>query len=87
MAVPSSGTLSLLSLAKEKVHDDYTSGVSVTGPISLKDLTLGGNANGSNVSYDVTNGFSPSHPDNDESYGMQEFYFSCLNFGYHQRNV
>lgn len=74
MAVPSSGTLSLLSLAKEKVHDDYTSGVSVTGPISLKDLTLGGNANGSNVSYDVTNGFSPSHPDNDESYGMQEFY-------------
>ena len=40
MAVPSSGTLSLLSLAKEKVHDDYTSSNSVTGPISLKDLTL-----------------------------------------------
>lgn len=75
MAVPISGNeLSLLKIAREKVYDNYDSTSAVTGPISLKDVTQGGNANGSGTSFDVTNGFSPSHPDNDAAFGMQEFY-------------
>ena len=48
MAVPSSGsTKTMLGLAKEKVHDDYFSGSSITGAISMYDLVHGGNTNGS----------------------------------------
>lgn len=62
MAVPSSGTLEMLKLAKEKVHDDYNSSFSITFPISMYDLVNGGNTNGSGVSFDITNMNSCSNP-------------------------
>lgn len=78
MAVPASNNeLSLLKIAKEKVHDDYNSSSSVQSAISLKHVTIGGNDGvhmQSGTSFDVTNAISPSHPDNDVSYGMSEFY-------------
>ena len=40
MAVPSSGELSMLKMAKEKKYDDYNSGSSINPPISLFDLFL-----------------------------------------------
>ena len=73
MAVPSSGSISLAGLAAEKDKDDYTD-VDYDDTISLKDVTLGGDANGSHISFDVTNGFSAQHPNSQASYGMSEFY-------------
>lgn len=75
MAVPGSGSLSLAALAAEKIENDYTNVDTSYGPYSLRDITVGGNASGvSGETYDVTNAISPSHPDNDASYGMSEFY-------------
>lgn len=75
MAVPGSGSLSLAAIAAEKLENDYTDVDTSYGPYSLKDITVGGNASGVNgETYDVTNGFSPSHPDNIAGYGMGEFY-------------
>lgn len=75
MAVPGSGSLSLAALAAEKIENDYTDVDTGYGPYSLKDITVGGNASGvGGETYDVTNAISPSHPDNDASYGMSEFY-------------
>jgi hypothetical protein len=75
MAVPASGSLSLAAIAAEKIEDDYTDVDTTYGPYSLKDITVGGNASGvDGETYDVTNGFSPSHPDNIAGYGMGEFY-------------
>ena len=74
MAVPSSGTLTLSGLASEKITDDYTDNdIGAGDEISLRDITLGGNAN-SHTTFDVTNGFSAQHPNNQASYGMSEFY-------------
>tara|TARA_Y100000385_G_scaffold61397_1_gene59997 strand:- start:662 stop:2377 length:1716 start_codon:yes stop_codon:yes gene_type:complete len=73
MAVPATGSLSLKKLAKEKNFDDYNSNGSISGAISLRDVTLGGSVN-SSLTYDVTNAISPEHPDNDAGYGMNEFY-------------
>ena len=73
MAVPATGSLSLKKLAKEKNFDDYNSNGSISGAISLRDVTLGGSVN-SGLTYDVTNAISPEHPDNDAGYGMDEFY-------------
>ena len=75
MAVPGSGSLSLAAIAAEKIEDDYTDVDTSYGPYSLRDITVGGNASGVNgETYDVTNGFSPSHPNNVAGYGMGEFY-------------
>jgi hypothetical protein len=76
MAVPASGSsLSLAALAAEKIENDYTNVDTSYGPYSLKDITIGGNSSGvGGESYDVTNAISPSHPDNDASYNMSEFY-------------
>ena len=54
MAVPSSGTLSILKLAREAKHADYNGSQSM-GTISLYDLVNGGQANGSTVSYPAVN--------------------------------
>lgn len=56
MAVPSSGAISMLGVAKERWNntisiDGYTSGTTPTSPISMKDIMIGGNAGGSGVSY------------------------------------
>jgi len=70
MAVPGSGSLSLAAIAAEKLENDYTDVDTSYGPYSLREVTLGGGVE----NYDVTNGFSPSHPDNVAGYGMGEFY-------------
>ena len=74
MAVPSSGTLSLQKLAKEKVLDDYDSSSSVTGGIHLTDLVLGGNEYGSPTYYDETNNISSSKPNETGPHSMSEWY-------------
>ena len=76
MAVPSSGELSLLKIAKEKVHDDYTSVSSITGAISLTDVSTSGNSNGSGVSFDATNtaNAATDRPDGSTPHAMSEFY-------------
>jgi len=74
MAVPSSGQLDMLKLAREKVYDDYNSTSGITAPISMYDLVNGGNTNGSGVSYDVTNTNSLAHPDTVTPHAFSEWY-------------
>ena len=79
MAVPGTGSLSLGGLAFEKLEDEYAQGLpalidSSYGPFSLRDITEGGGVYGGGEDYDITNGFSPSHPDNVAAFGMSEFY-------------
>lgn len=74
MAVPSSGTLSMYNLAREKHHDDYSSNQNILIPISMYDLVNGGNTNGSGVSYDVTTQASSSKPDATAPHAMSEWY-------------
>lgn len=62
MTVPSSGQLTIKGLASEKINGSYDPNATVTGPISLYDLFIGGNTKGSGVSYDTTNTLSPSYP-------------------------
>ena len=74
MAVPSSGTLSMLGFAREKVYDNYSSTSTPTAPYSMYDLVNGGNTHGSGVSFDTTNTSSPSYPDTSTPYQMSEWY-------------
>ena len=79
MAVPGSGEIRLGALAFEKIENNYNDGLpgvidTSYGPFSLRDITQGGDTYGGGETYDVTNGFSPSHPDNDAPFGMREFY-------------
>lgn len=75
MAVPSSGTLSLWGLAKEKTHDNYSNGVPIGTwqnyyfpNVSLTDATTGAG------DYDGTNQNSTSKPDGDTPHKMSEWY-------------
>jgi hypothetical protein len=64
MAVPSSGTLSMLDIAQECKHGTYGSG-SITGPISMYNLINGGNTGGavtSGETYPSINSASTAHP-------------------------
>ena len=54
MAVPISGPLSQLKMAREAKHADYNGSQSM-GIISLYDLVNGGQANGSTVDYPTVN--------------------------------
>jgi len=54
MAVPSSGTITLLGLAQEALYGTYGSG-SITYPIAMYDLVNGGNSQGSGNSYPAVN--------------------------------
>jgi len=54
MAVPSSGTLTMLGLAQEALYGTYGSGT-ITSPIHLYDLVNGGNSAGSGNSYPAIN--------------------------------
>ena len=54
MAVPTSGPLSQLKMAREAKHADYNGSQSM-GTISLYDLVNGGQANGSTVDYPAIN--------------------------------
>jgi len=74
MAVPSSGAISMVGLAKEKVYDDYATASRPTVPYSMYDLVNGGNTNGSGVSFDVTNTQSAQSPNTIVPHGMSEWY-------------
>ena len=54
MAVPTSGALNMLNLAREALYGTWGSGT-ITGPISLYDMVNGGNTNGSGNSYPTVN--------------------------------
>jgi len=63
MAVPTSGQLSILKIAREAKHADYNGSQSM-GTISLYDLVNGGQAHGSTVSYPTVNtGCTPNPAD------------------------
>jgi hypothetical protein len=74
MAVPSSGTLSIRGLAREKVYDNYSSTLTPTAPYSMYDLVNGGNTKGSGVSFDATNTDSPNYPNTSTPHKMSEWY-------------
>ena len=61
MAVPSSGSLSMLDIAQEALYATYGTG-SVTGPISMYDMMNGGNTKGSGNSYPSLNTSCDPHP-------------------------
>tara|TARA_R100001443_G_scaffold12940_1_gene22805 strand:+ start:76 stop:636 length:561 start_codon:yes stop_codon:yes gene_type:complete len=54
MAVPSSGTLSMVKIARERKYNDYN-GSQTMGTISMRDLMEGGNSGGSTISYPAIN--------------------------------
>jgi len=54
MAVPFSGTLTMLGLAQEALYGTYGSGT-ITSPIHMYDLVNGGNSAGSGNSYPAVN--------------------------------
>lgn len=66
MAVPSSGTLSLRGLGREKVYDNYSS-TSALINVSLSNLATG-------TGYDSTNAASTSKPNSTTPHSMSEWY-------------
>lgn len=62
MAVPSSGSLSMLDMAQEALYATYGTG-SVTGPISMYDMMNGGNTKGSGNSYPSINTACAPNPE------------------------
>ena len=54
MAVPTSGALSMVKIARERKYSDYN-GSQTMGTISMRDLMEGGNAGGSTISYPAVN--------------------------------
>ena len=77
MAVPSSGSIEMLKLAKERKFSNYNSSSSITSPIFLSDLSrlTGGNSSGSGTSYPAINLANPStsRPDGSNPLQMSEF--------------
>ena len=51
--VPSSGTLEMLKLARERKWGDYSGNATINGPISMFNLILGGNTGGGATSGDT----------------------------------
>ena len=81
MAVPSSGTLSLLGLAREKQNDDYTNTTVLVGQngnspgsISLESCATSGNNHGPQVVMEATNTSSGSYPNSSTPHAMSEWY-------------
>lgn len=73
MAVPSSGAISMAGLAAEKLNDDYGD-ADFDDTISLTDLFLGGDDNGSHEEWPVTNTDSDSFPNTSAPHAMSEWY-------------
>ena len=81
MAVPGSGTLSLLGLAREKQNDDYTNTTAMLGQqgnnpgsISLESCATSGNNHSPQVVMEATNTCSSSYPNASTPHAMSEFY-------------
>lgn len=68
MAVPSSGTLSMLGLAREKQFDDYASTSTPYNPISLLDLAE------TFANFDGTNTNGVNYPNATKPHAMSEWY-------------
>ena len=84
MAVPTSGPLSQLKMAREAKHADYNGSQSM-GTISLYDLVNGGQANGSTVDYPAVNtGCLPNPANRTYSSFTASIYgqASCVNIFY-----
>lgn len=73
MAVPSSGVLTMVGIAQERLYGTYGSGV-ITGPIVMTDLINGGSIGGSGNSYPSLNTSSPSKPNTSTPHAMNEWY-------------
>lgn len=78
MSVPSSGSLSMHKMAKEKLYDDYNSSTPIIGIMALSDMVQGGNINGSNFGpgeyFDETDTGSPSYPSSTPPYRFSDWY-------------
>jgi len=61
MAIPTSGSLSMLKMAREAKHGDHDGSQSM-GTISMYDMMNGGNTNGSTVSYPSINTNASPNP-------------------------
>ena len=72
MTVPSSGAITMLGFAREKVYSNYGAVGTPTTPYSMKDLAEGGNSGGSGVSFEATN-TSGTYPNDDTPHGMNEW--------------
>ena len=70
MAVPSSGTLTMLGLARERKLGNYNSTVTLFYPILMTDLINGGGLN----SFPALNVNSPSKPNTSTPHSMSEWY-------------
>ena len=70
MAVPSSGTLTMLGLARERKLGNYFSSVTLFYPILMTDLINGGGLN----SFPALNVNSPSKPNTSTPHSMSEWY-------------
>jgi hypothetical protein len=77
MAVPTSGSIEMLKLARERKGFGYTSSGTITSPIHLSDLSRlsGGNTSGSGTSYPAVNLLNPvtNRPDGSNPQSMSEF--------------
>ena len=73
MAVPGSGTLTLLGIAQERYYSTYGTGT-ITGPIVYTDLINGGNTGGSGMNYPALNTSSASLPTTSTPWPMDEWY-------------
>ena len=73
MAVPSSGLIKFSGIAGELVNDDYYD-ADFDDTLTLKDMTVGGNTNGSSENFESINDNSSERPDQSAPYKMSEFY-------------
>jgi len=85
MAVPSSGSISLLGICREKQNDDYTDTTAIqggqggnvvggNGTISLESCATSGSNHGPQVVMEATNTSSSSYPNGTSPHAMSEFY-------------
>ena len=69
MAVPSTGTLTMLGIAQERLYNTYGSGT-ISNPILMTDLINGGGLN----NFPALNTSSPSKPNTSTPHAMNEWY-------------
>ena len=73
MAVPTSGALNMLNMAREALYGTWGSGT-ITGPISLYDMINGGNTKGSGNSYPAINQSCTPNPADRGTYNSFTIY-------------
>jgi hypothetical protein len=73
MAIPTSGALSMKSIAQEALYGTWESGT-ITGPISIYDMINGGNSHGSGNSYPTVNTACTPNPADRGTYNSFTIY-------------